>query len=128
MHGLVAGILAALAAIVYNKIYAYLLVTDFSKILSNTAIASANILTTLLVSLAYFVFAKVVKKRTILWFNLIFTVATFASFLLPFFRQLPLEMNSPELYIGLVIPMHLFPQFFWLTSKPFIEYSVPILS
>lgn len=124
-HGLAAGALAALAAIGYNKVYQFVLGPDFSKILNPATLVSANIICGLVISAGYFLFAKMVKRNTDVWFNIILTAFTFSSLIIPISIDLPLDITQPELFLGLVAPLHLLPQLFWLTSKPLFKYGQP---
>ena len=117
LHGLTAGILASLAAIVYREVYHYVLVVDFSPVVSIGKLVAANVFVCMAVALLYFGARKVVKNHTDVWFHVFITVLTFASFLIPMRAKLPLDVAFPELYLGLAIPLHLFPQLFWVTSK-----------
>jgi len=117
-HGLMAGILASLASITFNLAYSSALWVDFSKVINTYSIFGSCILGTLLLSLGYFYFSKMVKKRTEVWFNILLLTLTFASFVGSFSAELPLEIDSPELFVGLSIPLHLFPALFWLGTKP----------
>ena len=117
IHGLISGGASSVAAIIYNIVYSYLLAVDFSKIVNIAALISVNVFAAMAASLAYLFFSKKSKSPDV-WFNIFFLFLTFASFLIPFFKRLPLDLEAPELFIGLAIPMHLFPLVFWLVSKP----------
>jgi hypothetical protein len=120
-HGLAAGALAVIAAIIYNQVYQLVLGTDFSKILNPATLVSANIIGGIIISLGYFMFTKMVKRNTDVWFNAALTIFTFASLIIPISISLPLDITQPELFLGLAVPLHLFPQLFWLTSKPLFK-------
>ena len=122
-HGVVASGLAAIAAITYSKVYLLATGADFSKVVNAGSITGASFIAALLASLAYYFFIKKVKKNPDVWFNLLFTLMTFASFLGPVWISLPLDIRSPELFMGLTIPIQLFPQLFWLTTKPLFTYE-----
>lgn len=117
-HGLVAGIFAAIAAIIYNRIYVFALAADFSMVVNLPGILASSFIGTVGASAGYYFFGRFIKKNTDIWFNLLFTIITFSSLLLPLSITLPLEISTPELFLGLTIPMHFMPQLFWLTSKP----------
>jgi hypothetical protein len=121
-HGLVSAALAALASIAYMNVYAGALAVDYSMVANPVGIAASCLIGGLLASLGYHFFRKWVKGHTDVWFNALFTVLTFASFAGVFAATLPLTVKAPELFIGMVIPMHLFPQLFWLVSKPLFTY------
>lgn len=119
IHGLITGGIASLATIIYDKAYSFLMAVNFSKIVPIAALISVNFLAALMASLLHLLFSKI-SRRPDLWFNLSFSLLTFASFLIPFVTKLPLDVEAPELFIGLVIPMHLFPLLFWLVTKPMV--------
>jgi len=122
-HGLVAGALSSLAAIIYCNAYTNALAVNFSQIINPVSMAGSSIVGCLLASLGFFVFSRKVKKKPDVWFNVIFTVLTFASCAGPFATRLPLNISAPELFIGLVMPMHFFPQLFWMSTKPLFSYG-----
>lgn len=117
-HGVTAGILAAFASLAYNTAYSQALVVDFSKVINPTGIIGSSIFGGVLASVGYHVFSKWVKNQADIWFNMIFLVLSFASLISPFAVSLPLSIESPELFAGLTIPMHLFPVLFWVAAKP----------
>ena len=117
-HVITAGILAGLAAFVYNNVYSEALVVDFSKVANIGGIIGSSIFGCVLASLGYYFFGKIVKSNTDVWFNALFLILTFASCISPFSATLPTDMASPELFPGLTIPMHFFPILFWLATKP----------
>lgn len=121
LHGLVAGILAGLAAIVYNMAYSEALLVDFSAVMNTPAILGSSIFGGVLASLGYYFFSKWVRRGTDTWFNAIFLVLSLATFVSSFAANLPEGVESPELFPGLSVPMHLFPMLFWLAVKPLFK-------
>lgn len=117
-HGLVAGVLSGLAAYVYNTAYSAALLVDFSAVMNTPSILGSSIFGCVLASLGYYFFSKWVQLGRDVWFNAIFLVLTFATFVGSFAANLPEDLESPELFPGLSIPMHLFPMLFWLAVKP----------
>ena len=121
LHGLVAGVLAGLAAYVYNTAYREALLVDFSTVMNTSAILGASIFGCVLASLGYHFFSKWVRRGTDAWFNTIFLALSFATFGGSFAASLPENVESPELFPGLSVPMHLFPILFWLAVKPLFK-------
>ena len=117
-HGITAGLLAAIAAIVYNIIYCQAMEVNFSSVVNPFSIAGASIFSCLLASVGYFLFAKWVSRGTDVWFNIIFLIISFATFFSVFDFTLPMTVQSSELFPGLTIPMHLMPVLFWIAAKP----------
>lgn len=120
-HGLIAGVLAGLAAYVYNIAYREALLVDFSAVMNTPAILGSSIFGSVLASMGYHFFSKWVRRGTDVWFNIIFLVLTFATFGGSFAASLPENVESPELFPGLSVPMHLFPMLFWLAVKPLFK-------
>ncbi|MBK9760723.1 MAG: hypothetical protein IPO90_12305 [Flavobacteriales bacterium] len=121
-HGLLTATVAALVSILYMNVYSEALAVDFSAVVNVVGIIAACLIGGLLPSLGFYFFSDRVSTRTDLWFNAIFTFLTFASCVPVFGLQLPLTVKAPELFIGMVIPMHFFPLLFWLVSRPLFAY------
>jgi len=117
-HGLLAGLLAASAAILYSIVYSRAMMADFSQIINIPRLLGINLIGCLIASIGYHLFSKMVHRNTDAWFNIIFILITFSTFVPVFLASLPLDIQSPELFVGLAIPIHLFPVLFWLGSKP----------
>lgn len=122
-HALAAGALAAVAAIIYMQVYSAALAVDFSSVANPMGAASSTFIGVLLAGLGRHFWGRWVKRNTEVSFNAIFTVLTFASIVPVFGMPLPLTVDAPELFIGMVAPMHLFPQLFWHVSAPLFAPS-----
>ena len=118
LHGLVSGILAATAAVIYDRIYHFATQTDFSGIINPGTIISLNLFICLIISSAYYFFVNVLKKNRIIVFNLLISIFTFAAVIIPISVSLPLSVKNPELFPGLAVPMVFFPLLAWHTVKP----------
>lgn len=116
--GIVAGVLAGLTSLIYQKVYTTSLGVDFSKIVMPAGIVIACVVGCLVAAVGYWLLNKWLKSKTEIVFNFIFVILSFASILGAFAAKLPLDTNSPELFPGLVIPMHFFPVLAWLTLRP----------
>lgn len=116
--GLVSGILAGVAALIYQKVYTGSLGADFSTIVKPVNIMIISILAGLLASVGYGLLTKWLPKAGEIIFNFVLVILTFASILGPFATKLPLEVEMPELFPGLTVPMHFFPALAWFTLKP----------
>ncbi|MDZ7878803.1 MAG: hypothetical protein U5L45_14075 [Saprospiraceae bacterium] len=121
LHGLLSGGLAGLASSVFNYAYNMAFITDFSKAINTVSIFGSSIFGTVLAALGYHFFSKMVKTHADIWFNIIFLGLTFASLVGSFAANLPTDIESPELFAGLSVPMHLFPILFWLATKPLFK-------
>lgn len=117
-QGICAGFLAALAGIIYNRIYIFAFETNFSKVANAGSIIGANLFGCLLASLGYFLCLKLFRKRADVIFNFSFSILSFASIMIPISITLPLDIQNPEMFPGLMVPMHFFPALAWFTVKP----------
>lgn len=116
--GIVSGLVAGVAGVIYAGMYYKINEADFSKVASTTRILSSSLFGGVLAAIGYSLLDKWSKAKGEIVFNLIFTILSFASLLLPIgYRSNP-PMDTPELFPGLVIPMHFFPALAWFTLKP----------
>ncbi|HUB61164.1 MAG TPA: hypothetical protein VL978_10700 [Puia sp.] len=116
--GTVAGLLAGIAGIVYARVYYTINESDFSKVVNAVRIVSASVFGGVLAAIGYALLDKWLKRSGEIVFNLTFALISFASLLAPIAVKLPMTIETPELFPGLVIPMHFFPALAWFTLKP----------
>jgi hypothetical protein len=116
--GIVSGLLAGIAGLVYARVYYTANEADFSKVASAVKIISSSLFGGILAAIGYTILVRALKTRGEIVFNLLFTIFSFASLLLPIAYKLPLTIETPELFPGMVIPMHFFPALGWYTLKP----------
>ena len=121
IRGLVAGILAAIAGVIYFNIYQGTLLTEFDSIVNIGAIVGSSIIGCMLMSLGYFILFKLNKMNLAGWMNIGIAVLSFASIISPIGMSLPLDIVDPELFPGLVVPMHFFPALAFFGLAPFFE-------
>ena len=117
-HSITAGILAAIAANIYNRIYFFATEADFSKVLNAGKMIALNILTCLIAGLVYRGLIKWLNKKGEIVFNFLFSILSFAAVMVPISMTLPLKIEFPELFPGLAVPMVFFPAMAWYTVKP----------
>jgi len=122
-HGLAAAALAAAAAIIYWRIYFFALGTNFSKLVNVGVLISINFAACLVAALCFWIFKRWFKSRAEIIFNLSFTILSFASIIIPISISLPLDIQNPELFPGLTVPMHFFPALAWFTLNPLFRHS-----
>ena len=123
--GIVSGLLAGIAGLIYASVYYTANQADFSKVVSSVKIMSASVFGGVLAAIGYTLLVRSFKTRGEIVFNLLFTILSFASLLLPIGFKLPLTIDTPELFPGMVIPMHFFPALGWYTLKPlFINEAI----
>jgi len=120
-HGISAGILAALAGVVYFKIYQETEGTEFNKIINPGSISGVSVIACMLMALGYWLLEKFNKEKLKGVLNLLIALLSFASILSPISMSLPLDIKNPELFPGLVIPMHFFPALAFLCLVPFFK-------
>src|SRR5687767_7812666 len=99
--GLVSGILAGVASLIYTRVYNSSLGTDFSTVVQPVNIFTTSIIGCLLAAVAFYFSTRWLKHTGEILFNFVFVILTFASILGPFAAKLPLEMEMPELFPGL---------------------------
>jgi ABC-type branched-subunit amino acid transport system permease subunit len=116
--GIVSGLLAGIAGAVYARVYHQSLGADFSKVASTVRILAASLFGGVLAAIGYTLLDRWLKSRGEIVFNILFSLLSFATLLAPFAVKLPLDLETPELFPGMVIPMHFFPALAWFTLKP----------
>jgi hypothetical protein len=117
-HGLISGIMAATAAIIYNRIHFFATETDFSGIINPGTMISLNLVVCLIFSIVYYFFTSKLKKAGIFVFHLTISILSFTAVIIPISLSLPLSIKNPELLPGLAVPMVFFPALAWFTFKP----------
>ncbi|MCF6402721.1 hypothetical protein L3C95_10775 [Chitinophaga filiformis] len=117
--GLAAGILSGLAAFFYYRIYVTALEVSYDSIVSSAAIFSASLFAGMLIALFAFGMDKLFKKEMETLTGILLAGGTLVSLIIPFMISLPLDVDRPELFPGLVVPMQLFPVLGWFAFKPF---------
>ena len=122
--GLISGVLAGIAALIYQKVYSSSVGADFSNIAKPVGIMISNVVGCIIAAVGYWILNKWLKEKTEIVFNFIFVILSFASIIPAIGAKLPLDVNSPELFPGLVIPMHFFPALAFFTIETlFIKIS-----
>lgn len=119
--GLVSGTVASLVGLIYDKAYAEAFWTDFSLIINPVSVFSSMLVGTMIASIGYHFIMKLNFRLNEFVFNLLFGAVTFGSILMPLGMTLPLEVDNPEMFAGLAIPLHFFPMLFWLSFKPLFK-------
>ena len=123
-QSLVAGILAAIAANIYNQIYFFATQIDYSNIINAGSLIGLNLLVSLLAGLFYWLLTTLLKTKGAIIFNFVYSVGSFASLIIPIAITLPLSTPSPELFPGLAVPMVFFPALAWMTIDPLFKKKI----
>ena len=121
IQSLVAGILAAIAANIYDRIYFFATQVDFSAILNPVILIAFNIGVSLLAGLICLLLTNFFKRKGTIAFNFIYSVGSFACVIIPIAYTLPLNQPFPELFPGLAVPMVFFPVLAWMTIDPLFK-------
>ncbi len=117
-HGFVSGIMAAVAAIIYNRIYYFATQSDFSGIINFGTIVSTSLVVCMIFSICYYFYLIIFKKKGIVYFHMVISIMSFAAVIIPISVSLPLSVKNPELFPGLAVPIVFFPALSWFTFKP----------
>ena len=121
IQSLVAGILAAVAAIIYNQIYFFATEVDYSNIINPASLIGMNMLVSLVAGLLYGLLTSLFKNRGAVVFNFVYSIGSFACVIIPIAITLPLTTAFPELFPGLTVPMVFFPVLAWMTIDPLFK-------
>jgi hypothetical protein len=122
-HGLSASILSATAAIIYKRIYFFATETDFSKVLDVQRIIGLSLFICMAAVLINYGLIKWLKGKGEIVFNFLFSIISFAAVMIPISFTLPLNIQLPELFPGLAVPMVFFPVIAWYTVNPFFIHK-----
>lgn len=117
--GIAGSLLSSLASIIYLNIYSEALLVDFGSIAGVSNVVASCTIGCLLMTVGYKLAIKWKGTSILGYTNIAFSVLSFATIAGVFGFNLPLDAESPELFPGLVIPMHFFPVLSILTIFPF---------
>jgi hypothetical protein len=121
IHGSVAGALAAVASIIFLNIYKQLYLVDFSTVIDEVAIISSSIIGCVLMAVGYIILDKIKRQNLSGALNILIMVLSFLSIVPVMGMTLPLEVEFPELFPGMVVPMHFFPVVAFFGLTPFFK-------
>jgi hypothetical protein len=120
-QGIIAGVLSSSAAIIYQLIYQEMFFLDFSAVVNAGGIIGACMIGCMLMSVGYFGLFKLNKLKLKGWLNTLYAILSFASIMPAMTMTLPLDVEFPELFPGLVVPMHFFPALAFFALAPFFD-------
>lgn len=120
-HGIVAGLLSGIAGIIYLNIFTQAFGVDFSQMVNMGSIMGSSLIGCMLMTLGYAALTKLDKLNLEGWLNILIVVVSFASIIGPIGMSLPLDIEFPELFPGLVVPMHFFPALAFFAVYPFFK-------
>jgi hypothetical protein len=120
-QGVAAGLLAAIASIIYNRIYFFAFEVNFSKLVNIPVLTALSLLACTVAAIGYWLIKKRFGERADIIFNFSFVILSFASILVPMAAKLPLDIQNPEMFPCLTVPMHFFPALAWFTLNPLFK-------
>ena len=121
LQAILVSLLAFIASVIYRKIYFFATEMDFSQVLSVVRLGSLSLLISLLVAFVNYGLSRLLGSRSEIVFNFLLSIFTFASVIIPISISLPLNVQSPELFPGLAVPMVFFPAIAWYTVNPIFK-------
>jgi hypothetical protein len=117
--GVISGAVASGVSILYNQVYCDAFQIDFKTILNPVGIGIACMIGCILMGLTYVLISKLNKPMLVPVANILFCILSFASIISVLSFKMPLEIDFPEMFPGLAIPMHFFPALSFLALVPF---------
>lgn len=120
-QAILASMLAFIAAIIYRRIYFFATEADFSKVVSIERMAGFCILICMLAAFLYYGLVRWLGRKGKVIFNFLFSISTFACVMIPISLTLPLNIQFPELFPGLGVPLVFFPAMAWYTVNPLFQ-------
>lgn len=121
IHGAAAGVLAAVASIIFFSIYVELYFVDFSAVIDEVAIIASSLIGCVVMAIGYIILDKIKKPNLYGVMNLLIMVLSFLSIVPVLAMTLPLEVDFPEMFPGMVVPMHFFPALTFFGLFPFFN-------
>jgi len=118
-HGILSGVLASIGGVIYFEIYQYLMLSSFDAVVNWSSIIGASVLGCLLITVGYWLLMQFNLERFVGWLNVLIALLSFASIIGAMDTALPLDIEYPELFPGLVVPMHFFPALAFFSIYPF---------
>ncbi len=122
--GVSSGVLSGVASVIFAVVYKETMFTDFSPVVSTMNLMGACVFGCVLASIGYVGIMKFLPKSGNIVFNLIFTLLTFVSIIIPIAYKFPPELDVPGideitmLFIPFAMTLHFFPALVWFTLKP----------
>ncbi len=121
LQAILASLLAFIASVIYKRIYFFATEVDFSKVLSLGRLAGISILASMLAAFLYYGLTSWLKDKGGIIFNFLYSIFSFACVMIPISITLPLNIQSPELFPGLGVPIVFFPAMAWYTVNPLFK-------
>lgn len=120
--GTTSSVVSIILCLIYNQIYSKAFDLDFSNVLTMVGIIMSNFISCFLMAFSYFLIVKLKLIKFLGYLNILIVIFSFVSILGVFGFQLPMEIESPELFPGLAIPMHFFPALTFFMITPVLKF------
>lgn len=117
--GVTSGIVAGGVSMLYNKVYSDAFYIDFNSVLNATGMFTACMIGCVLMALGYVIAARLKRPLLIPILNVLYCILSFASIIGVLSFKLPLDVEFPEMFPGLAVPMHFFPALSFFALVPF---------
>ena len=124
--GLISGLIATVACLVYSNMYFSILV-DFSEAVGIVTVLSNCLMVTMIACFVYFGLTKIIQNTNIVdfIFNMLLTLGSIGTVFFILKGNDPSFVNEDaqmmvDYYKGFVMPMLFFPALAWMTFKPLI--------
>ncbi|HPE98720.1 MAG: hypothetical protein H6548_09100 [Chitinophagales bacterium] len=118
LWGLLSGLMSTLAGFIWDRVYFFAMMADFSRVINLWTILAASMIGTMVAVAGFAILNRWMKKGRDITFNLLLSVITIASLVLPLSYALPLDIDFPEVFPALALPMHFFPAMALFTLRP----------
>lgn len=116
---LISGLVSGGICLLYSLIYYKASYTDFSQVVTPAAMFISSLVGTLLMSVGYILIGKWNKTGLYPIANILYSAVSFGSTIGVITYTLPMEIEAPEMFPALAIPMHFFPIMSFLSLAPF---------
>ncbi|MFI5204324.1 MAG: hypothetical protein ACHQF2_07485 [Flavobacteriales bacterium] len=123
LHGVASGALAAVACVAWCKFYEFAAYVSYPTVFGITELIAIPVAAMILASVVYGWMEKKWKKKGEWIFHFLLTGITLASLIGPIKMHLPDDVEMPEFFPAMVLPMHFFPALAWYTLKPMLNQS-----
>lgn len=121
---LTSSIISTLICLLYDKIYSDAFQINFSQVLNAIGITISCLIGNFLMVFGYFLLFKFNLQKLQVVANILYAAISFGSIVGVLAFKMPLEIEFPEMFPGLAIPMHFFPIMTFLSLAPlFIKNS-----
>lgn len=117
--GIISGLVSGGICLLYSMIYYKASYTDFSTIVTPAGMFISSLIGTVLMAAGYLVVGRINKPNLYPIANIIYSAVSFGSTIGVITYTLPMDIQAPEMFPALAIPMHFFPIMSFLSLAPF---------